>query len=693
MIEGKKPRATTFAAPDGEDGTDEEESEDEPTTKKADNKKQTATEKAAEAKAKAAPATATKRGRGAAKKDDADASDDEDVKKPAPRKAAKKAADDDAAAKTTKKDASDDEDEDDKKKSVPVQGNVSSKKSYPTDYRVPNAEDWVVVMSKDDSGNPVPLDFMLNQTNIAQNNNKFYLVQVLQSIKNPSKYAVINVWGRVNENGQKSFTEFSSLSSAMAAADKKVKDKCTHNINTLLNNPNIETKPGKYTYLRRVMPNADDEEDEEEDEEEKEVKSKLHPRVQSFMELITDTTMVNAQLASMDFDTNKMPLGSLSKDVVRRAMVKLTELKEAIDNKSSRSVLINLTNQYYTLIPHDFGRRTPPVIDTLEMIKKEQTIVMDLNDLESGQKVLQLKQTKTEKLEEHPLDTKYKAMDIDLKYVEPQSDEYQLIEKYMFDTIGETHRSWFDYEIVDIFSVNKQLENERQAKWLATPEGQQNNWNRNLLWHGSRIGNFSGILTSSLRLPKDLDPSIKIQGAMFDAGSYSADASSKSFQYCSTTPNGDGCILLLEVVCAQHEHMYSADYNASDHMRPGANSIKGLGRYFPNEDGCKYVKLPKTADDKIEICTRAEMEAAGRLEAIQCDTANDSGSRIGPVTLYTTKKEYNDWVKVPMGKLETNPSNTLPYLVYNEYIVFKSVQIKIKYVIRWKTKQNKQSRY
>ena len=44
-------------------------------------------------------------------------------------------------------------------------------------------------------------DAMLNQTNLKNNNNKFYLMQVLQSNSNTA-YAVWFRWGRVGMTGQ-----------------------------------------------------------------------------------------------------------------------------------------------------------------------------------------------------------------------------------------------------------------------------------------------------------------------------------------------------------------------------------------------------------------------------------------------------------------------------------------------------------
>lgn len=44
----------------------------------------------------------------------------------------------------------------------------------------------------------------LNQTNITNNNNKYYNLQVIQSDKDPNSNFFITRWGRVGTPGQKS---------------------------------------------------------------------------------------------------------------------------------------------------------------------------------------------------------------------------------------------------------------------------------------------------------------------------------------------------------------------------------------------------------------------------------------------------------------------------------------------------------
>lgn len=65
-----------------------------------------------------------------------------------------------------------------------------------------------------------------------------------------------------------------------------------------------------------------------------------------------------------------MPLGKLSHKQLQHAYVTLNELSNIIDSddKSKNSKIIETTNKFYTLIPHDFGVKKPQLIDSKEIL-------------------------------------------------------------------------------------------------------------------------------------------------------------------------------------------------------------------------------------------------------------------------------------------------------------------------------------
>ncbi len=99
-----------------------------------------------------------------------------------------------------------------------------------------------------------------------------------------------------------------------------------------------------------------------------------------------------------------------------------------------------------------------------------------------------------------------------------------------------------------------------------------------LLWHGSRLTNYVGILSQGLRIAP---PEAPVTGYMFGKGIYFADMVSKSANYCGTSKeNSIGCILLCEVALGSMQEKYEADYYANE-LPEGKHSTKGCGRVGP----------------------------------------------------------------------------------------------------------------
>ena len=48
----------------------------------------------------------------------------------------------------------------------------------------------------------------------------------------------------------------------------------------------------------------------------------------------------------------------------------------SIADKKAAKNLTELTSRFYTLIPHDFGRQRPPVINTLEIVREKMDMLL-----------------------------------------------------------------------------------------------------------------------------------------------------------------------------------------------------------------------------------------------------------------------------------------------------------------------------
>lgn len=121
-------------------------------------------------------------------------------------------------------------------------------------------------------------------------------------------------------------------------------------------------------------------------------------------------------MASMSYDANKLPLGKLSKRTVQTGYQILKDLSELIadpslaDTKygsSYATVTADLSNRYFTTIPHVFGRNRPPVLNNDAQIKKEIDLLETLSDMEVANDIM--KESKDTELV-HQLDRQFQSL-------------------------------------------------------------------------------------------------------------------------------------------------------------------------------------------------------------------------------------------------------------------------------------------
>lgn len=169
---------------------------------------------------------------------------------------------------------------------------------------------------------------------------------------------------------------------------------------------------------------------------------------------------------------------------------------------------------------------------------------------------------------------------------------------------------------------------DRSGEKARFDAGQHNsNSNRVLLWHGSRLTNFVGILSQGLRIAP---PEAPATGYMFGKGVYFADMVSKSANYCFASNSApSACLLLCEVALGKPRKLLQSDYNANK-LPAGHHSTHGVG-----------------------------------------------GTQPDPSATITMK----DGVKVPLGQ---GVDSKVPgsSLLYNEFIVYDTAQIKIRYLLQ-----------
>jgi poly [ADP-ribose] polymerase len=105
------------------------------------------------------------------------------------------------------------------------------------------------------------------------------------------------------------------------------------------------------------------------------------------------------------------------------------------------------------VIPHSFGRRRPPILQTTSMVEDKIRMCDVLSDIEVAQDMLDPKQEEDQKkLQPHPADEKYATLMADLKIISPEEEEYKIIDKYcqVRQTLQQTAKQMYA-----CFSVNR----------------------------------------------------------------------------------------------------------------------------------------------------------------------------------------------------------------------------------------------
>eukprot|EP00800_Vazella_pourtalesii_P007918 TRINITY_DN2107_c0_g1_i1.p1 TRINITY_DN2107_c0_g1~~TRINITY_DN2107_c0_g1_i1.p1 ORF type:complete len:597 (+),score=136.95 TRINITY_DN2107_c0_g1_i1:61-1851(+) len=443
-----------------------------------------------------------------------------------------------------------------------------SQSSRKVDSSVPFSSNYQVVED---------YDCMLNQTNLGHNNNKYYVIQMLKA---GSHYHVWTRWGRVGESGQNTLKgPFLKMDAAEKEFTKKFKDKTKNNWD---DRDSFVAAAGKYTLLE--MADSGDEEVAMDisstDSKPKKIKNcTLDKTTQGLIKLIFDNDMFNNAMKNFDIDVKKMPLGKISKGQIAKGFDALEEIEKVLNSKKTAK-LPELTSDFYTVIPHDFGRQRPPVINNAEALQQKKDMLMVLGDIEVALSMQKDKDKGHSDLETvpHPHDVNYDLLKTDLELVEPSSELYKILADYTNNT-----KSTYSFysggggpTIQNIWKVNRHSASARYKQHEKVE-------NRKLLWHGTNVAVVAAILKDGLRI-------MPHSGGRVGRGIYFASEQMKSAGYVRPSNDRIGIMFLNEVALG-NEHTITRDDSSLVKAPSGYDSVVARGTTEPD------VKM----DTKIEL--------------------------------------------------------------------------------------------
>lgn len=423
----------------------------------------------------------------------------------------------------------------------------------------------------------------LNQVDIVKNSNKFYILQLLTS---GSKYYLWTRYGRVGDKGVFSYKEFDSLPLAKDTFHKQFKTKTGNTFGSP-----FKKKSGKYMMIELEAPKLTIETKPTSDQT-------LDPKISLVIKKITNSQMITDTLVNLDLDVTKMPLGKISSSLISQAQDILNHLS---GNNLERGEVVEKSSQFWTLVPYATKRNVHPPILEGQAIDQCSELLDTLSHIQVAGTILQKGSSEAEI---------YQSLGIKLIPLE-EGKELKLLKKYIKRTHAPTHN--YNLQLVEAYRID-----------APKPDGFDKIDNHQLLFHGSRMANFMGILSQGLRIPQGGQVS---NGSTLGRGIYFADVVTKSYNYTySAQTEHTGFMLLCEVALGEPHVVYGCDTSP---LNSKYNSRWAKGKTDTDKEGYKDL----------------------------------------------------DGVTVPCGQLVSNPEATNSTFLYNEYVIYNKNQYQFKYLI------------
>ncbi|KAK1750520.1 putative poly polymerase 2 [Echria macrotheca] len=327
-------------------------------------------------------------------------------------------------------------------------------------------------------------------------------------------------------------------------------------------NRHIFPSPGQFAFVEHDYGAASDEKKESKTRVWSPPQCTLDPAVQELAKVIlSDEPSDHDPIFESNYEPENMPLGRLSKRTValgfrilrgiHAVIVSLpvrsdSEIADVVNKAGTKDeTLLTLSNLFYSVIPHNFGARRPHVIASKLLVQREIVFLNSLphqdvfsNDEDRVRYASYLKfmnqMSDVELPDIHPLDRKYQRLNLDeMTLLSPASAEYSELIDYLGTRSSKTNPN---HLVKGIFRIERRGEKDRFIQRHGEKSCQC------LLWHGSRVGNFEGILKDGLHIAPSWVPNT---GTCFGEGIYLADASCKSAKYCNFQNAGEDGFLLL----------------------------------------------------------------------------------------------------------------------------------------------------
>jgi poly [ADP-ribose] polymerase len=304
------------------------------------------------------------------------------------------------------------------------------------------------------------------------------------------------------------------------------------------------------------------------------------------------TSTVAAKITANGIET---PLGVLTIGQIEKGEAILTELYQAItgNSGSKRARLEDLSGQFYTLIPHRIGRSrdavAAAVIDSVAQFGEKQDTLQLMKDM------LQVNGAEGNVLYAAQIDEQYKSLNAEISPVEKSMPEYRDLESYVLKSQVKSK----NIKIANIFKLRRPHEAMEFAEQIG---------NQRLLFHGSRIQNWVGLLSRGILLPKVV---VNLGVNRTDAGwlgngIYFGDAACTSAFYTTPGRKHTRFMAIANVALGKMKDFNKITYGITE-PPPGYHSCHGVRRtwrtssQFDDDEYVIYDGKQKRMDYLVEF--------------------------------------------------------------------------------------------
>jgi predicted DNA-binding WGR domain protein len=250
--------------------------------------------------------------------------------------------------------------------------------------------------------------------------------------------------------------------------------------------------------------------------------------------------------------------------------------------------MARLSGEFYSAIPHRIGRTraaiADAVIDTLAEFEQKQETLQLMKDM------LKVNGEGNNILFDSQIDQKFKALGCEIGWVEPSSGQYKEIEEYVVRSQVKSK----SVRVKAVYTLKRKGE-------LEAYDGSMGN--ERVLFHGSRIKNWVGILSRGILLPKIV---VSMGVSRTDAGwlgngIYFGDAACTSSFYTSPGRKGTRLMGLTRVALGKMKDFTKITYGIAEapagfHSCHGVRAKPGVSSQFADDEYVIY----RTQQQKLE---------------------------------------------------------------------------------------------